>query len=219
MYPLAIFVLFPILVWVASLSINGGLHGDDGLYGFQDMIWATTYRIVPGLGNLHGRFAFNISHTLFLSQIETLPFLPPVRHITHGLLLVAFSLQVIWSGIQIFSRGAVSLVPYFYLLIFPLVLFVSRDTPIPYLASIKNDYVIFLVSMVIAGNILELLETRCKPDIATIASLSLIAFASITTKMSIVIFAGSLLLILLYRSPMRTLLVSVPIGVAIVGVA
>ncbi len=47
-----------ILVFVLSHR-QSTLSYDTGLYHLQAMRWITEHRIVPGLGNLHGRLAFN----------------------------------------------------------------------------------------------------------------------------------------------------------------
>jgi len=58
---LAIFLALPALM----LSAMPSESWDDGLYYIQNIKWIETYPAVPGLGNLHGRFAFNSSwHTL-----------------------------------------------------------------------------------------------------------------------------------------------------------
>jgi hypothetical protein len=57
----------PTAVWVAAAIIflyvllhrQSYLSYDAGLYYLQTMRWITEYHIVPGLGNLHGRLAFN----------------------------------------------------------------------------------------------------------------------------------------------------------------
>jgi hypothetical protein len=57
----------PTAVWVAAAIIfifvlhhsQSSLTYDAGLYYLQTMRWITEHRIVPGLGNLHGRLAYN----------------------------------------------------------------------------------------------------------------------------------------------------------------
>ena len=57
----------PTVVWAAAAIIfiyvlshhQSSLSYDGGLYYFQTMRWITEHQIVPGLGNLHGRLAFN----------------------------------------------------------------------------------------------------------------------------------------------------------------
>jgi hypothetical protein len=56
-------MLFPFLITCGLILILRGIDPvfeyDLGLYHLQNINWFQTYPIVPGLGNLHGRFAFN----------------------------------------------------------------------------------------------------------------------------------------------------------------
>ena len=47
---------------------------DSGLYHFETIRWLNEYPLVPGLGNLHWRFAFNQSHFNFLALLNFAPF-------------------------------------------------------------------------------------------------------------------------------------------------
>lgn len=54
-----LFVIFTIIFTTISSSIYGGFVYDTGLYHTQAIKWISQYPVVSGLGNLHGRFAFN----------------------------------------------------------------------------------------------------------------------------------------------------------------
>ena len=78
------FTIFFILV----KSSNPPTSVDTGLYHAQAIRWIEEYRVVPGLGNLHGRLAFNFSwflpSALFsLSFLKIQPF-----HVLNPLLLI-----------------------------------------------------------------------------------------------------------------------------------
>lgn len=60
--------------WIASRSMLAPTNYDSGLYHFNAIRWINSYRIVPGLGNLHGRLAFNQS---FFAYVASLNFHPP----------------------------------------------------------------------------------------------------------------------------------------------
>jgi hypothetical protein len=49
----------PFLFLVCLLAADGPRNGDSGLYHIQSIKWIEQFAVVPGLGNLHGRFAFN----------------------------------------------------------------------------------------------------------------------------------------------------------------
>lgn len=54
-------VLATLFLVVAFQSSIGPDHPDAGVYHVQAIRWIQTYSVIPGLGNLHGRFAFNPS--------------------------------------------------------------------------------------------------------------------------------------------------------------
>jgi len=57
-------------LWAMATPINE----DSWLYHFQSIRWINEYPIVPGLGNLHGRLAFNQSHFGFLALLNFFPY-------------------------------------------------------------------------------------------------------------------------------------------------
>jgi len=63
--------LFFIILFIAINSSYGIQIPDTGLYHAQSVRWIREFAVVPGLGNLHGRFAFN-SMFLTISSIFTI---------------------------------------------------------------------------------------------------------------------------------------------------
>ncbi|MDZ7776438.1 MAG: hypothetical protein U5L09_12955 [Bacteroidales bacterium] len=52
-------VLAGLVLSIAAIAANGINHHDTGLYHAQSIKWIQNYPVVPGLGNLHHRLAFN----------------------------------------------------------------------------------------------------------------------------------------------------------------
>ena len=67
---------------------------DSGLYHFQTIRWLNEYPLVPGLGNLHWRFAFNQSHFNFLALLNIAPFWGK-GYATGGLFLLLLSVATV----------------------------------------------------------------------------------------------------------------------------
>ena len=59
-----------LFLFLLSAVVNKISVYDTGLYHAQYIKWIRNYPVVPGLGNLHGRFAFN-SMFLVLSGLLT----------------------------------------------------------------------------------------------------------------------------------------------------
>jgi hypothetical protein len=66
------------------------LH-DIGLYHLQSLMWLEEYSVVPGLGNLHGRLAFNSNSLLLSTLFSYHPDSYPVFFALPGLCLFVFS--------------------------------------------------------------------------------------------------------------------------------
>ena len=67
---------------------------DMRLYYMQTMLWNETYPIIPGLGNIHGRFGFN-SNILLLSSAFTFKDIFPSR--IYGILGLATFVFICWG--------------------------------------------------------------------------------------------------------------------------
>ena len=92
-------ILFLFLLFAYGTS-RGIIHYDTGLYHAQSIRWIEEYGIVRGLGNLHGRLAYN-SSSFALSALYSMAFLGGQSyHCAAGwlaFLLAVVSLEVIGS--------------------------------------------------------------------------------------------------------------------------
>jgi len=96
------FILILTAVWIAELAALPILNTDSGLYHLNSIRWAQTFPIVPGLGNLHGRLAFNSSYFLYVAALEVGLWLHRTQHIANGLLMLVLFMQIYISAIRIF---------------------------------------------------------------------------------------------------------------------
>jgi hypothetical protein len=88
-----------ILIWVAYRSTASPTNYDSGLYHFNAIRWINEYAIVPGLGNLHGRLAFNQSYFLYVAMLNISPFFNQGHNIANSLLLAVLLFQL---GINVY---------------------------------------------------------------------------------------------------------------------
>ena len=93
------------IVWLANRSLGPNSLWDSGLYHIPFIRWASTFAIVPGLGNLHDRFAFNNSSLLLHSMLEVGPEPGLSAHIVNGFLCSLWIPLVVWS-FQIILHGS-----------------------------------------------------------------------------------------------------------------
>ena len=130
--------------WAMAIPINE----DSWLYHFQSIRWINEYPIVPGLGNLHGRLAFNQSHFGFLALLNFFPYWNK-GYAVGGLLLF---LAAAYTAFSVMRRD----IPYSKLL-FVLLLIVIEPMA-KYSASPSPDFAVSLIQIVAAIYLLYLLH-------------------------------------------------------------
>ena len=69
----AVILALGLVAWVASKATLPPTNYDSGLYHFNAIRWINMYPIVPGLGNLHGRLAFNQSLFTYVAALNFYP--------------------------------------------------------------------------------------------------------------------------------------------------
>jgi hypothetical protein len=114
----AIAVIVVVAIWVANRALGPtGLY-DTGMYHQQVLNWSTAHPLVPGLGNLHGRLAFNSSALLLGSLFDVGLLHQMAIHTFNSLLVVMLvieglvSLTVLRSGdVRAFHLFSVAILP------------------------------------------------------------------------------------------------------------
>lgn len=103
-----VLVLF-LIFFISALALP--YNYDTGLYHLQAIQWAENEPVVFGLGNLHGRLAFN-SHFFLLAAFFN--FLPQNFYILNAVLLFAFAVYCLQKFDKILYFSALLFVFYFY---------------------------------------------------------------------------------------------------------
>ncbi|WP_400192044.1 LIC_10190 family membrane protein [Hymenobacter sp. B81] len=83
-----------LLGWVLVYASQRPLSFDVGLYTLQTLQWAEHYPVMPGLGNLHGRLAFNSSWFLPTALLK----LPTPAGAAYGLSSYPLALLAVAAG-------------------------------------------------------------------------------------------------------------------------
>ena len=168
----AIYLLLLLLAAQALPTI-----ADTGLYHVQNIKWISSYKVVPGLGNLQGRFAFN-NHSFLLESLFSFSFLrPDFFHLLNSYLLLLLSLTLIslinkylaadrWKALL--YSGLLLLLPVFYLK--------AASSPTPDIFALVSVWFIFIIY----------LERICvKPENGFYwVPVLFIAFFTVTVKLS-----------------------------------
>jgi len=90
-------------VWLANRAVQPCTTYDTGLYHTSAVRWATEYPIVPGLGNLHSRLAFNNANHLVAAMLEVGPWYGRSYHLPNGLYALMVALQCVAGAYALFA--------------------------------------------------------------------------------------------------------------------
>ena len=74
--------------WIASRAMLPPNAYDSGLYHLNAVRWINSYPIIPGLGNLHGRLAFNQTFFLYVAALNFYPLFGNGRSIANSFLFL-----------------------------------------------------------------------------------------------------------------------------------
>jgi len=130
--------------WAMVVPINE----DSWAYHFQSILWINEYPIVPGLGNLHGRLAFNQSHFGFLALLNFFPYWNK-GYAAGGLLLF---LATVYTAVSVVRRD----IPYNKFLL--VLLLIVIEPMAKYSASPSPDFAVSLIQIVGAIYLLYVLQ-------------------------------------------------------------
>lgn len=183
-------------LWVADRSMGPLRHFDTGYYHLPTLKWIAAHPLVPGLGNLHGRLAFNSSFLLFAAMVDAAPWPGKAHFPANGLLMFVLLAQVLRGSRKLFLRDSTPRIPWLFqgLLLGPILAQILG----PELSSLSTDQPVFALNIVISSQILLLAVTADRSEKEwryRLFCLTALAAAGVATKLSLVFFSGSACLI------------------------
>ena len=187
-----IVVAILVLLW-AYFTSRGYMHYDSDLYHAQSIRWIEEYGVVPGLGNLHERFAYNSSF-FALSALFSMKFLCGTSmHTMSGFFALVLSITALdifksWKNKKFLLTDYARVGLIYYLI-----------TIMDEVVSPASDYSIMCVIFFIVIKWLDLLEVSEK-NTAPYALLCVLGVYALTLKLT----AG--LIILLVIKPLYHLI-------------
>lgn len=141
----------------SSLAIGPPLRGDTANYHMPAVRWTSAYPIVPGLGNLHGRLAFNNSSFLYAAMLDVGPWSHRSHHLAHGLMAVATILYFLSfvPGALDPNRRNLSVHLLNTLFVPVAILFTYKGS-----TSFQPDLLTFLIGLIVSSLLFDLLVDR-----------------------------------------------------------
>jgi hypothetical protein len=202
---LVLLLCVPVLLRVAYLSLLPPTHFDSGLYHFNMVRWHMEYPLPPGLGNLHGRLAFNISYFLYVAMMNVYPWFQHGHNIASSLWVAVLTLQLgCWIRRMILQPDQLSAPMLLRVCLLPVVLGTVGYSPISRftyhtLASPSPDIPLFILGILLFLKFVDYLlpgELE-RSDNYTPLWICSVAATSITLKLNMAVFAAVILVITL----------------------
>lgn len=182
-------------VWVSNRANDTPEFYDAGLYHFQSIQWANEYPAVRGLGNLHGRLAFNSSYHLVLAALNTGPLADRAFHVGTSLLMMVVLASICTSAYRLLRRPhQMTWSDGLNVLFLPAVMEVFLGNT---LFSPETDTPVFLLGLALARQFVAFAE---RPSAGRSAHYNLfvmgaLAALGITIKLSFAVFGITLVLV------------------------
>lgn len=165
---------------------------DTGLYHLQAMKWLTNFGYVPGLGNIHGRFAFNSAFHLFAGQVEAFGIPAKACHVALPFLYCLTICDLVLNGLLTSKSSS----RYFALLTLPYIIAKACTFELP---SLSTDAPSYLVAVAVFIRLLRFEDTR--HHYLVVCALSLLSILFKLTNLPIVL-APILLLFIRKNRPL-----------------
>lgn len=184
---------------------------DTYLYHAQAIRWIEEFGTVPGLGNLHHRFAYNSAFMPLQALLNFSWVYEPSMHSLNGFLCAFFVIySIITNKLFLLDRGRVSDL---LKLVIPLYVYLSRRT----VSSPSSDILPMLLVIYIYIKWFECIEND-EADIQALGVLCLIAVWAISVKLSaavIIILAVYPAIVLIREKQWNTVIIDLVSGVII----
>lgn len=180
-YLLTLGAALPLL---ANSALGAPSVADFALYHQQAIQWANAYPALPGLGNLHGRLAFNNASFLYAALTDAAPFPGAGNHIAPSLLIVALLALGVY-GWRRTQRGDTTPRTFLLTLLIPVALWAASSTR-HYIRTPDNDLPAIILTLIVGVLLLKLWEPPESPrdQAHTFFALITIAAAGVISKLS-----------------------------------
>ncbi len=191
-----LFGVFFIVIWIALRSMLPTTNYDAGLYYFNTIRWINSFPIIPGLGNLHGRFAYNQSFFTYAAALNFYPYFNHGRSIANSFLFLLTFVTFLNILHPVFVKPSILLVSHPFkflpsLFALPYLGYLALKSnglasPSPDLAGILLQLTMFVV---LVQGISKWLDGQYYQDQNALL-LSVLAATSVTIKLTNLMFAS-----------------------------
>jgi hypothetical protein len=204
----ALILLICLILFLLSSVVHHISNPDTGLYHTQYIKWIRSYSVVPGLGNIHGRFAFN-SMFFVISALFTFELNGTIFYPLNGLCFIILLAKLVSLLFRKRIRERSWKVTLYGILILISFLLLIRSTNSP-----SPDVI---CALLIIYSFIFLLNISEKGEISSVhlVLFNLLVFSCIAYKLSS-LFIGLLIIPLLRKNLIKGLVISIVTGLIVI---
>ena len=182
-----------LVLWIANRSLGPTTLFDTGMYHQPVVAWTNAYGIIPGLGNLHGRLAFNSASLLLAAPFDVGPLDGAAPHLLNGLLYAALATEAVASWVA--ARGTALPRPHdlFTIALLPNVLHGALRQDVRSLSTDASVFAVLAVSLRLLLDILAHTPASPAERARRAAALAMLLAAAVTIKLSAGVVAAAAL--------------------------
>ncbi len=197
---MAVVTVSALLILLIALRSTGlCVHYDTGLYGASEIGWLTSYRVVPGLANLHGRLGFSSSIFFGIAALEALHLGSMSYRVWDGLLLAIVCVASVTAIGRILARDRNRPSDSFMaVLTIPLIFYIGYSQLVGADTDLPATLACFLAGFLLVRDLESREESVTSRQTLLIAA-SLVSAMAVLTKFSTIVFAGACCVFCLWR--------------------
>lgn len=156
--------LCAVTLWLSNRAMGPIDPYDAGLYHLPAMKWVSSCAIVPGLGNLHCRFAVASSYWGYMCWLDAIPWAYRAHNIGAGLLLLGALTQIAVSVARVFRRQELHAYDVMRIIFIPSVVQLCFKRA----SSTSPDVAVFVLGMIVSWETCRLLfDAKTRSDAGT----------------------------------------------------
>ncbi len=204
------FIFLLVTLFILTAVVHKITLGDTESYHAQSIQWVRKYAVVPGLGNIHGRLAFN-SMFFVISGMFTFQFKDILIYPINGICFLVLSIKLISLGLSELKAGSIWKATFYFLL-----MLISIFILLPDLNSPAPDVICSIIIMYVFAIIIKNRMQEKDLGIQHYILINLLVFTCISYKLSS-LFLVITLMLFLNRNIYRRILLSVIVGIIVLS--
>lgn len=198
LYYLYLAIIFVLAIWLTHRAILPPLNPDSANYHITAIKWINNYPVVPGLGNLFDRLAYNNSSFLYVAFLEAGFWLQKSSYISNGIFIFVLLAFIVLCIFKFFINK--SDLKYHNIFIILMLAPIFRESWLTNMSSPSPDLPVFLIGILLSYYFLKFIENYDnKEDKQTFTLFMIVILSSlgIVIKLNFIVF-GLLTMIIVF---------------------